>query len=133
MFDFIDFEAAVEAVKGKTYEHKRIVTFTITEVKEKPKYKSFDVYTVDEDGSSYKFTFGGDKLTAKKQALQLSFLLAFFKPEELKAKTAKPVTIIGSRFQVQSGGQTEWQGKTYQQWEPNFKKLDSVASVEDFT
>jgi hypothetical protein len=133
MFDCIDVEGLLKEVEGKQYEKDRVFEFAIKEVKEYPKYNSFHVTCIDQDGDSYTFKFGGEKMSKNKHTMMYSFLFAFFTREELSKKTANPVTLIGKRFEVRSDGQGSYQGKApYQVWQNNFRKLDDIATVEEF-
>lgn len=132
MFDIIDINELMKAVEGKHYDKDTVVDFSIKEVKTNAQYKTFNVLCEDKDGDSYTFKFGGEKLSTSKQRNMFSFLTAFFTRDELIAKTANPVTLVGQRFEVKSEGQLTYEGKQYQKWYPTFRKLESIAGVEEF-
>jgi hypothetical protein len=132
MFDFLDVDVLLKTLDGKQYEKNQVVTFTIKEVKTNKDYKTINVTCEDMDGDSYVFKLGGDKPSPSKQRTTISFLCAFFTREELKGKTANPVELVGQRFEVKSDGQLDYEGKKYQRWSSNFRKLEAIASAEEF-
>ena len=132
MFEWMDVVDLMKSVEGKTYDKDQVIEFTIKEVKSSTQYKTVSVKCEDGEGDSYTFKFGGEKVSTNKQRLFLSFLTAFFSRDELIAKTANPVTLVGQRFEVKSGGQVVYEGKQYQSWTPTFRKLEAIAAIEEF-
>lgn len=131
MFDFLNTEDLLKSVEGKTYEKNEVVKFTIKEVKELPKYQTIAVTCNDEAGDTYTFKLGTN--TPSKKKLMISFLSAFFTREQLIEKKMQPVELIGQRFEVKSDGQMDYEGKMFQRWTPNFRKIQEIASAEEFT
>lgn len=131
MFDFLNTEDLLKSVEGKTYEKNEVVKFTIKEVKEFPKYQTIAVTCNDEAGDTYTFKLGTN--TPSKKKLMISFLSAFFTREQLLEKKMQPVELIGQRFEVKSDGQMDYEGKMFQRWTPNFRKIQEIASAEEFT
>lgn len=132
MFDFIDFESAVKEVVGKQYDKDALVSFTIMEVKPQPQYKNFTVSCVDEEGNKCDFRFGGDNMSSHRKKAMIAFLSAFFSREDLIARKANPVELVGQRFEAKSNGIYEKEGKKYQQWQDNFRKLEAIATADEF-
>jgi hypothetical protein len=131
MFECFDVADVLKSVEGKVYPKNEVVEFTIKEVKENKKYANVTVSCLDKDGSPYTFMFGTSTPSKKKQII--AFLSAFFTREQLIAKTSNPVELVGQRFEAKSDGQREWEGKQYQQWSDKYRKVDTIASAEEFT
>jgi hypothetical protein len=122
MFECFDVADVLKSVEGKVYPKNEVVEFTIKEVKENKKYANVTVSCLDKDGS-----------TPSKKKHLIAFLSAFFTREQLIAKTSNPVELVGQRFEAKSDGQREWEGKQYQQWSDRYRKVDTIASAEEFT
>jgi hypothetical protein len=132
MFDFLDVADLLKTVDGKMYDKNQVVQFTIKEVKTNKDYKTINVKCEDHEGDTYNFKLGGENPSPTKKRTMISFLTAFYSREELIAKSANPVELVGQRFEVKSDGQLDYEGKKYQRWSPTFRKLEAIASAEEF-
>jgi hypothetical protein len=132
MFDMFDFAAIEKEVTGKLYAKDELVTFTIKTATANKDYGNVTVECVDADEYAYKFKLGAKEMTPAKKKLLMSFFAQFFTREQLIAKEVNLVELVGQRFEAKSNGQIEFQGKQYQTWQPSFRKLEPLATAEEF-
>jgi hypothetical protein len=131
MFESLDLGELLKSVEGKTYAKNEVVTFTIKEVRENKNYGSVQVNCLEDNGDQYTFVFGSN--TPSKKRNLIAFLSTFFTREQLLNKSTSPVELVGQRFEAKSDGQIEYNGKNYQRWTDKFRKIETVASAEEFT
>lgn len=131
MLSFLDTKDLVSSVEGKTYEKNQVVKFTIKEVVEQTKIGVLSVRCEDHEQSQYTFKLGSGSPAKKK--LLYAFLMAFYSREDIIANNMNPVDLVGQVFEIKSDGQAEWEGKNFQRWNANVKKVETLASAEEFT
>lgn len=131
---FFDIDVAdLEAAEPVIFPAKVPVEFTVTSLKELPKYGSVQIMckvnTGEHAGKFYEMSVGGGD-SAKAKANKAKFLLAFWSKEDLVNGKASLDTLMGTTFQARpdSPWKSEKSGKTYQNFDGYMKLAQQEAA-----